>query len=85
VVRVWGLGLLFNETIRAFQRRMGGARRPTLGALLELQRSLGLREVEVIRGGKMETLAWLRTARGRARASTRVFGWSALRAPVATA
>lgn len=52
---------LSDEAIRAFQQRMSRLGRPNIGALLELQRSLGLREVEAIRGGQMETLArWQR-------------------------
>lgn len=52
---------LSDEAIRAFQQRMDRLGRPHIGALLDLQRSLGLREVEAIRGGQMETLArWQR-------------------------
>jgi len=52
---------LSDEAIRAFQQRMDRLGRPGLGVLLELQRSLGLREVEAIRGGQMEPLArWQR-------------------------
>lgn len=40
--------------------------RPNIGALLELQRFLGLREVEAIRGGDVQTLArWLRELQER--------------------
>lgn len=57
---------LSDEAIRAFQQRMDRLGRPTLGALLELQRSLGLREVEAIRGGNMETLTrWQRELQER--------------------
>lgn len=37
---------LSDESLRAFQQRMDRLGRPNLGVLLELQRSLGLREVE---------------------------------------
>lgn len=52
---------LSDDAIRTFQQRMERLGRPGLGILLELQRALGLREVEAIRGGDMETLArWQR-------------------------
>jgi len=52
---------LSDSAIRAFQERMARLGRPYIGAILELQRSLGLREVEAIRGGQMETLTrWQR-------------------------
>ncbi|WP_198683838.1 integrase domain-containing protein [Peristeroidobacter agariperforans] len=52
---------LSDDAIRAFQQRMERLGRPSLGVLLELQRSLGLREVEAIRGGQMEPLTrWQR-------------------------
>jgi hypothetical protein len=53
---------LSDKAIRAFQQRMDRLGRPNIGALLELQRSLGLREVEAIRGADVEALArWQRT------------------------
>lgn len=61
---------LSDEVLRAFQARMDQLGRPNIGALLELQRFLGLREVEAIRGGDVQTLArWQRElqARGSAR------------------
>lgn len=52
---------LSDEAIRAFQQRMGLLGRPNIGALLELQRSLGLRETEAVRGADVQTLGrWQR-------------------------
>jgi hypothetical protein len=48
---------LSDSAIRAFQDRMTGTGRPSLGAVLELQRALGLREAEAIRAGQADTLA----------------------------
>jgi site-specific recombinase XerD len=48
---------LSDEAIRAFQKRMEQLGRPTIGATLELQRALGLREAEAIRAGQAETLS----------------------------
>lgn len=57
---------LSDEAIRAFQLRMDRLGRPNIGALLELQRALGLREVEAIRGGDAETMArWQRELQGQ--------------------
>ena len=47
---------LSDAAIRAFQERMERLGRPSIGAILELQRALGLREMEAIRAGQMETL-----------------------------
>ena len=50
-----------DATIHAFQKRMAGLGRPSIGCVLELQRVLGLREVEAIRAGQMDTLVrWQR-------------------------
>jgi hypothetical protein len=47
--------------IRAFQERMDRLARPGIGATLELQRALGLRESEAIRAGRADTLSrWRR-------------------------
>jgi len=48
---------LSDEAIRAFQKRMDQLGRPGIGAALELQRALGLREMEAIRAGQAETLS----------------------------
>jgi hypothetical protein len=48
---------LSDPTILAFQEKMDGLGRPGIGATLELQRALGLREAEAIRAGQMETLS----------------------------
>ncbi|HEY5809584.1 MAG TPA: integrase domain-containing protein [Povalibacter sp.] len=57
---------LSDEAIRAFQAQMDRLGRPNIGALLELQRSLGLREVEAVRGGEVQTLArWQRELQER--------------------
>jgi site-specific recombinase XerD len=52
---------LSDTQIRAFQERMERLGRPDIGAILELQRALGLREMEAIRAGRSDTLLrWLR-------------------------
>lgn len=57
---------LSDEAIRVFQQRMDRLGRPNIGALLELQRSLGLREAEAVRGGDAQTLArWQRELQQR--------------------
>lgn len=61
---------LSDAQIRAFQQRAERLGRPDIGAILELQRALGLREVEAIRAGRSDTLLRLQrelTERGRAR------------------
>lgn len=61
---------LSDAQIRAFQQRAERLGRPDMGALLELQRALGLREVEAIRAGQGDTLLRLHrelTERGSAR------------------
>lgn len=61
---------LSDAQIRAFQQREERLGRPDMGAILELQRALGLREVEAIRAGRSYTLLRLHrelTERGRAR------------------
>lgn len=59
---------LSDEAIRAFQQRMEQLGRPTIGATLELQRALGLREAEAIRAGQAETLSrWKRELREHGR------------------
>lgn len=58
---------LSDAQIRAFQERMERLDRPDVGAILELQRALGLREIEAIRAGQTDTLLrWQRelTERG---------------------
>ena len=47
---------LSDAQIRAFQERMERLGRPGVGAILELQRALGLREMEAIRAGQTDTL-----------------------------
>jgi hypothetical protein len=47
---------LSDVAIKAFQNKMDRLERPGIGAVLELQRALGLREAEGIRGGNRETL-----------------------------
>lgn len=42
--------------IHAFQERMERLGRPNIGALLELQRALGLRAMEAVRSGQADTL-----------------------------
>lgn len=48
---------LSDAAINAFKERMGQLDRPGIGQTLELQRALGLREAEAIRGGQVETLS----------------------------
>jgi hypothetical protein len=57
---------LSDAAIRGFQELMDRRGRSAIGHVLELQRALGLREAEAIRGGNPETLArWLRELQGR--------------------
>lgn len=57
---------LSDAAIRGFQEQMDRLDRSALGNVLELQRALGLREAEAIRGGNPETLArWQRELQGR--------------------
>lgn len=57
---------LSDAAIQAFQDRMAQFGRPSIGAVLELQRALGLREMEAIRAGQAETLArWQRELQER--------------------
>ena len=57
---------LSDAAIQAFQERMEQLGRPGIGATLELQRALGLRESEAIRAGQTETLSrWQRELRER--------------------
>jgi len=57
---------LSDAAILAFQERMVRLRRPCIGAILELQRSFGLREIEAIRAGQVETLSrWQRELKER--------------------
>lgn len=61
---------LSDAQIRAFQERAERLGRPDIGAILELQRALGLREIEAIRAGRGDTLLRLYrelTERGCAR------------------
>jgi hypothetical protein len=52
---------LADAAIRAFQEHMDRLARPGIGVTLELQRALGLRETEAIRGGQADTLSrWQR-------------------------
>ncbi|MET0499656.1 MAG: integrase domain-containing protein [Steroidobacteraceae bacterium] len=52
---------LSDAAIVAFQEKMVQLGRPSIGAILELQRALGLREAEAIRASQMETLTrWQR-------------------------
>jgi len=48
---------LSDADVRAFQSRMQELGRHGIGEVLELQRTLGLREAEAIRGGNADTLA----------------------------
>jgi hypothetical protein len=48
---------LFDAAILAFWARMVQLGRPSVGNLLELQRAFGLREIEAIRAGQVETLS----------------------------
>jgi hypothetical protein len=73
--RVLGIGrgsrigtkeLLSDAAIRGFQEQMDRRGRSAIGHVLELQRVLGLREAEAIRGGNPETLArWHRELQER--------------------
>jgi site-specific recombinase XerD len=57
---------LSDAAIREFQDQMDRRGRSAIGHVLELQRALGLREAEAIRGGNPETLArWHRELQGR--------------------
>jgi hypothetical protein len=57
---------LSDTAIRGFQEQMDRLGRSAIGNVLELQRALGLREAEAIRGGNAETLArWHREIQGR--------------------
>jgi hypothetical protein len=57
---------LSEAAIRGFQEQMDRRGRSAIGHVLELQRALGLREAEAIRGGNPETLArWHRELEGR--------------------
>jgi hypothetical protein len=61
---------LSDAELRAFQERAERLGRPDMGAILEMQRALGLREVEAIRAGRSDTLLRLHhelTERGCAR------------------
>jgi hypothetical protein len=57
---------LSDAAIRGFQEYTDRLGRPAIGNVLELQRALGLREAEAIRGGNPETLArWHRELQER--------------------
>jgi hypothetical protein len=57
---------LSDAAIRGFQEQMDRRGRSGIGHVLELQRALGLREAEAIRGGNPETLArWHCELQGR--------------------
>jgi hypothetical protein len=57
---------LSDAAIRGFQEQTDRLGRPGIGHVLELQRALGLREAEAIRGGNPETLArWYCELQGR--------------------
>lgn len=57
---------LSDAAIRGFQEYTDRLGRSAIGHVLELQRALGLREAEAIRGGNPETLArWLRELQAR--------------------
>jgi site-specific recombinase XerD len=57
---------LSDAAIRGFHEQMDRRGRSAIGCVLELQRALGLREAEAIRGGNSETLArWHRELQGR--------------------
>jgi hypothetical protein len=59
---------LSDAAIRGFQEYTDRLGRSAIGNVLELQRALGLREAEAIRGGNPETLArWHRELQGRGR------------------
>jgi len=69
-VRIGTKQPLSDSAIQAFHDRMAELGRPSLGAVLELQRGLGLREAEAIRAGQSDTLSrWERelTERGSVR------------------
>ena len=56
---------LSDAAIRGFQEQADRLGRSAIGNVLELQRALGLREAEAIRGGNAETLArWHRELQG---------------------
>jgi hypothetical protein len=55
-----------DAVILGFQERMAQLRRPCIGSILELQRAFGLREIDAIRAGQMETLSrWERELQER--------------------
>jgi integrase len=57
---------LSDAAMRGFQEQMDRRGRSGIGNVLELQRALGLREAEAIRGGNSDTLArWHRELQGR--------------------
>jgi hypothetical protein len=57
---------LSDAAIVDFRERMAQLGRPGIGETLELQRALGLREMEALRGGQADTLArWRRELRER--------------------
>ncbi len=57
---------LSDSAIRGFQEQMDQLDRSAIGNVLDLQRALGLREAEAIRGGNVETLArWHRELQER--------------------
>lgn len=57
---------LSDDAIRRFQEQMDRLGRSAIGHVLEMQRALGLREAEAVRGGNPETLArWHRELQGR--------------------
>lgn len=57
---------LSDAAIIAFRERMVQLGRPGIGETLELQRALGLREMEALRGGQADTLArWQRELQER--------------------
>ena len=57
---------LSDAAMRGFQEQMDRLGRSAIGNVLELQRALGLREAEAIRGGNAETLArWHRELQER--------------------
>lgn len=59
---------LSDESIQSFQTRMEQLGRQAIGAALEVQRALGLRAAEAIRGGQAETLSrWDRELREHGR------------------
>ena len=57
---------LSDAAILAFRERMVQLGRPCIGSILELQRAFGLREIEGIRAGQVETLSrWQRELQQR--------------------